>query len=98
MAEDFAEHFRQLGHEGVLLDHATGIGRRGWVGKRGAGGQGGLASVGHVADADGQFHGRGRGGGETSAFDCREVFAHGVDFIDGRAAFDEQTVELLQVG
>ena len=52
---------------------------------------------GHVGDAETELHGGGRGGGQASALDRGEVLAHGVDFVDGRAASYKQAVETLQV-
>ena len=39
----------------------------------------------HVRDRDGQKLGRMSVARQTPAFDAREMFAHGVDFTDGRA-------------
>ena len=88
----------KLRQQAVALDDAAGVGDGGGVGQRRAGSQCGFAAFGHVGDAEAEFHGGGRGGGQAPAFHGGEMLAHGVHFVDGRAAKDEQAVKLLQIG
>lgn len=95
--EPIADFWREFFVEMVSADDAADVGDGGWIGKGGAGGESGFLAVRNVGDGDCEFGGICGGDGEASTFDGRSVFADGVDFVDGRAAGNEELIEVTGV-
>ena len=69
------------------------FGKRRIVRQRRGGGDGCQILERHVGEQQRKLVGRGRGQRETSALDRGEIFAHRINFGDGRAAGDQCFVE-----
>mmetsp|Transcript_10043 Transcript_10043/g.40906 ORF Transcript_10043/g.40906 Transcript_10043/m.40906 type:complete len:403 (-) Transcript_10043:865-2073(-) len=87
---------RQLDAVAAADGQRVGAGRG--IGHRGAGGDHGRVVAGHITDRDRQHPSRRTGRRQPPALDRRQVLAHAVHFVDGRAAGEQRPVHRLLVG